>query len=176
MHKERLYLHRYFRYESTILHSIGRLIENESKLLTDRKASLKKIQPIIHELKATASNAGIPLDQQIDWQMVAAIQSVLHNFSIITGGPGTGKTTTVAKVLSILFTINPKISVALAAPTGKAAMRMAESLKNTTLMVDPAIKNSFKNLSKSIKRIYDLQKFKNFICVLYFFSSISPML
>lgn len=146
LHKDRLYLQRYFGYESTILHSIGRLIEDESKQLTDRIASLKKIQPLIHELKATASNAGIPSDQQIDWQMVAAIQSVLHNFSIITGGPGTGKTTTVAKVLSILFTINPEISVALAAPTGKAAMRMAESLKNSTLLVDPAIKSSFKNL------------------------------
>ena len=166
LHKERLYLHRYFSYESTILHSIGRLIENESKQLTDRIASLKKILPLIHGLKATASNAGIPSDQQIDWQMVAAIQSVLHNFSIITGGPGTGKTTTVAKVLSILFTINPEISVALAAPTGKAAMRMAESLKNSTLLVDPAIKNLFKNLTPStihrlLKPIPDSIHFKH---------------
>jgi exodeoxyribonuclease V alpha subunit len=166
LNKERLYLHRYFRYESTILHSIGRLIENESKQLTDRLASLKKIEPLIHELKATASNAGIPLDQQIDWQMVAAIQSVLHNFSIITGGPGTGKTTTVAKVLSILFTINPETSVALAAPTGKAAMRMAESLKNSTLLVDPAIKNAFKNLTPNtihrlLKPIPDSIHFKH---------------
>lgn len=166
LHKERLYLHRYFRYESTILHSIGRLIENESKQLTGRIASLKKIEPFIHGLKATASNAAIPLDQQIDWQMVAAIQSVLHNFSIITGGPGTGKTTTVAKVLSILFTINPATSVALAAPTGKAAMRMAESLKNSTLLVDPAIKNSFKNLTPNtihrlLKPIPDSIHFKH---------------
>ncbi len=166
LHKERLYLHRYFRYESTILHSIGRLIENESRLRTDRIASLKKIEPFIHGLKVSASNAGIPLDQQVDWQMVAAIQSVLHNFSIITGGPGTGKTTTVAKVLSILFTINPEISVALAAPTGKAAMRMAESLKNSTLLVDPAIKSSFKNLTPNtihrlLKPIPDSIHFKH---------------
>lgn len=166
LYKERLYFHRYFRYESTILNSIGRLIENESKLLTDRIASLKKIQQFIHELKATASNAGIPSDQQIDWQMVAAIQSVLHNFSIITGGPGTGKTTTVAKVLSILFTINPATSVALAAPTGKAAMRMAESLKNSTLLVDLAIKNRFKNLTPNtihqlLKPIPDSIHFKH---------------
>jgi len=166
LHKERLYLQRYFSYESTILHSIGRLIENESNLRTDRVSSLKKIELFIHGLKATATNAGIPFDQQIDWQMVAAIQSVLHNFSIITGGPGTGKTTTVAKVLSILFTINPEITVALAAPTGKAAMRMAESLKNSTLLVDPSIKESFKKLTPNtihrlLKPIPDSIHFKH---------------
>jgi exodeoxyribonuclease V alpha subunit len=72
----------------------------------------------------------------------------------------------VAKVLSILFTINPEISVALAAPTGKAAMRMAESLKNSTLLVDPAIKNSFKNLTPNtihrlLKPIPDSIHFKH---------------
>jgi exodeoxyribonuclease V alpha subunit len=166
LHKERLYLHRYFKYESTILHSIGRLIENESNLRTDRIASLKKIEPFIQGLKAIASNAGIPLDQQVDWQMVAAIQSVLHNFSIITGGPGTGKTTTVAKVLSILLTVNPATSVALAAPTGKAAMRMAESLKNSSLLVDQSIKSIFKNLTPNtihrlLKPIPDSIHFKH---------------
>ncbi len=57
---------------------------------------------------------------------------MLNDFSIITGGPGTGKTTTVAKILAILFTINPTLKVALAAPTGKAAVRMAESLKKAS--------------------------------------------
>ena len=69
------------------------------------------------------------LGTQTDWQLVATISGVLNNFTIITGGPGTGKTTTVAKILAILFTINPDLKVALAAPTGKAAARMAESLK-----------------------------------------------
>ena len=79
--------------------------------------------------------------------MVAVVQSVLHNFSIVTGGPGTGKTTTVAKILAVLLHLNPECRIALCAPTGKAAMRMAESLKNTNLPIDDSIKTVLKNLS-----------------------------
>jgi exodeoxyribonuclease V alpha subunit len=166
LHKEQVYLQRYFTYETTILRGIGRLIAPESSQRNDRLASLQKIVPFVEGLMATSSNAGIPLDEQIDWQMVAAIQSVLHNFSIITGGPGTGKTTTVAKVLSILFTLDPAVTVALAAPTGKAAMRMAESLKNTSLSVPTEIKEWLKNLSPNtihrlLKSIPDSIHFKH---------------
>lgn len=66
--------------------------------------------------------------------MIAALSAVLNQFTIITGGPGTGKTTTVAKFLSLLLRIYPELRVALAAPTGKAAARMAESLKNSTAL------------------------------------------
>jgi exodeoxyribonuclease V alpha subunit len=52
-------------------------------------------------------------------------------------------------VLSILYTHNPATRVALAAPTGKAAVRMAESLKQTALSLDPSIKNIFEKLIPS---------------------------
>ena len=48
---------------------------------------------------------------------------------MITGGPGTGKTTTVTRLLSALLSENPDLRVALAAPTGKAAARMTESIR-----------------------------------------------
>jgi exodeoxyribonuclease V alpha subunit len=57
----------------------------------------------------------------------------LNDFTIITGGPGTGKTTTVARLLAIMYATDPQLRVALAAPTGKAAVRMAESLRNARL-------------------------------------------
>jgi exodeoxyribonuclease V alpha subunit len=166
LHKDHLYLQRYFTYETTILHRIGRLIEAEAIQRNERITSLQKILPFVVGLMATSQNAAIPHEEKIDWQMVAAIQSVLHNFSIITGGPGTGKTTTVAKVLSILFTMDPTITVALAAPTGKAAMRMAESLKNTSLTVSTDIKERLKNLSPNtihrlLKSIPDSIHFKH---------------
>ena len=64
---------------------------------------------------------------------MAVTQALLNNFTIITGGPGTGKTTTLAKLLIVLYALEPNAKVALAAPTGKASMRMLESLKSSTL-------------------------------------------
>jgi exodeoxyribonuclease V alpha subunit len=52
-----------------------------------------------------------------------------QGFSIITGGPGTGKTTLVARTLAELLVADPAIRVALAAPTGKAAARLTESIR-----------------------------------------------
>lgn len=59
----------------------------------------------------------------------AAVEIMLTNrFSIITGGPGTGKTYTIGRFMGQLLQDNPKLSLALAAPTGKAAQRMQSAL------------------------------------------------
>jgi len=64
-----------------------------------------------------------------NWQQVAVAMSLLKSFLIISGGPGTGKTTTVAKILAMqMMSSDDRLRIALAAPTGKAAGRMAESL------------------------------------------------
>nr|WP_215899257.1 exodeoxyribonuclease V subunit alpha [Acinetobacter sp. C16S1] len=62
----------------------------------------------------------------------AAMNMVLEQwFSIITGGPGTGKTYTLARIIAALNQIIPDIRIAMAAPTGKAAQRMQEALQNS---------------------------------------------
>lgn len=67
---------------------------------------------------------------------IAAVKSALANrFTIITGGPGTGKTTVVFAVLAELISHNPDIRIALAAPTGKAAQRMGESIADSAKQV-----------------------------------------
>jgi exodeoxyribonuclease V alpha subunit len=63
-----------------------------------------------------------------DRQRMAVAHAVRGRLSIITGGPGTGKTTTVARLLSKMAAKDPDIRVALAAPTGKAAARMEEAI------------------------------------------------
>ena len=64
-----------------------------------------------------------------DWQRLACVMALQRRFAIITGGPGTGKTTTVVKLLALLqqSAANPLV-IKLAAPTGKAAVRLTESI------------------------------------------------
>jgi len=136
----RLYLQRYYQYESVVLQKIKVLIESGKEDETAEK--LNSIKSEVQKLFETNSTG------DTDWQAVAAISAVLSRFCIITGGPGTGKTTTLAKVLSLLFKLNPEMKVALAAPTGKAAARMAESLKNAADNF-PDLKTEFERLIPS---------------------------
>jgi exodeoxyribonuclease V alpha subunit len=72
-----------------------------------------------------------PLDRypaEMDRQEVAIRQAIASRLTIVTGGPGTGKTTMVAGLLQRLLVENPRVRVALAAPTGKAATRMGEAI------------------------------------------------
>lgn len=67
-----------------------------------------------------------------DTHQQAALKMVLQQwFSLITGGPGTGKTYTLARIIAALNQIIPDIRIAMAAPTGKAAQRMQEALQNS---------------------------------------------
>lgn len=63
-------------------------------------------------------------------EIIANIERLGNNFHIITGGPGSGKTYSVSTKLVKLFEENPDLQVALAAPTGKAAVRMNESIRS----------------------------------------------
>ena len=72
-------------------------------------------------------------DGETDWQRVAAAVAVLQPFCVITGGPGTGKTTTAAAVLALLLeqAKDRPLRIALAAPTGKAAARLQEAIRES---------------------------------------------
>lgn len=148
IYENRLYLQRYFRYESSFLRCIRQFLENEKALLAERTALLQTQQSLIQRLFAGSTG------NEADWQLAAAITGVLNNFTIITGGPGTGKTTTVAKILAILYATDPALKVALAAPTGKAAARMAESLRNTNVDADDAIIERFRGCSPLPYTVY----------------------
>lgn len=79
---------------------------------------------------------GAKIDQ-IDWQRVACALASRSLFTIITGGPGTGKTTTVVKLLALLQSIRqalqqPLLTIGLSAPTGKAAARLISSIQQAS--------------------------------------------
>jgi exodeoxyribonuclease V alpha subunit len=128
----KLYLQRYFKYETNVIERLKEKVAQKNQF-DQRKAEIENCKDfILKEIskKEDVSNYGD--DEKPDWQAIAAIQGVLNNLTIITGGPGTGKTTTVAKVLGLLKKTNDEnLSVALAAPTGKAAVRMKESLQDS---------------------------------------------
>lgn len=119
--QNKLYFARYYFYEQQVLTQIRHRLSHTNGI------EPQQLQPILAQLFPPRT------EDEIDWQKVAAASACLQNFNIITGGPGTGKTTTVTKLLSALLELNPKLTIALAAPTGKAAARMVESVRNSKL-------------------------------------------
>jgi exodeoxyribonuclease V alpha subunit len=113
--QNRLYLHRYWLYENRLAIQI--------KALTKINFPAKNLDTILERYFEDGVD-------ETDWQREAAKMAVRQAFSIITGGPGTGKTTTVVKILALLQELATEkfLHIALAAPTGKAAMRLQESI------------------------------------------------
>jgi exodeoxyribonuclease V alpha subunit len=65
----------------------------------------------------------------VDWQLAAICAAATRRLSVLCGGPGTGKTTTVARLLAVRLHLQPSLKVAITAPTGKAAARLGEALQ-----------------------------------------------
>lgn len=69
----------------------------------------------------------------------ACRQALESRLTVLTGGPGTGKTWTLARIISALWTADPELDIALAAPTGKAAMRMREAVTESAQGLDDTV-------------------------------------
>ncbi|WP_353570421.1 exodeoxyribonuclease V subunit alpha [Candidatus Albibeggiatoa sp. nov. BB20] len=122
--KNLLYLYRYWQYEQQLGHNI---LQRVAQTHSDSNQI---------ELHARLEHLFPTQDDDVDWQKMAAKTAVLKNFCIISGGPGTGKTTTVVKILLLLLQENPKLRIALAAPTGKAATRLQQAIQNSVLKLN----------------------------------------
>ena len=117
---ERLYLRRYWRDETLVAASIRA-----------RAAQARPVDPEAVRAWLDLLFASQRASEKPDWQKLACAIALRGSVAIITGGPGTGKTYTVARLLALLFATAPDAAqqrIALAAPTGKAAARLKQSI------------------------------------------------
>lgn len=129
-----LYLDRYWAYERSVAREVTTRLAHRPTVDEQRlAAALVRLFPDPHparlDLRPGTAGAGSARQPRPgpDEQRVAAAVAALRGYTVITGGPGTGKTTTVAKVLAALAeAADTPPRIALAAPTGKAAKRLTE--------------------------------------------------
>jgi exodeoxyribonuclease V alpha subunit len=132
-------------YRPLILDGRGRLYlhrayEDERMLAEGLLGLSAEVRPMdVPRLKEALGRLAGEGDSQDDgppWRKVAAIAAARSSLCVITGGPGTGKTTLVCRILALLLEHAPGLKVRLAAPTGKAARRLAETVAHGLGSVD----------------------------------------
>ncbi len=142
----RLYLYRYWHYER----ELGRIILEKAGAAGGELAE---------ELLENGLQRLFPAGKgkECDWQKIAALAALQKKFCVISGGPGTGKTTTVVKILALLLEQAGErpLRIALAAPTGKAAARLKEAIQTMKAGLDcsEAVKVLIPNEVTTIHRL-----------------------
>ena len=114
---------RWRRWHEQLQHCLEALLQRAAQPL-EQAASSEQISAAC----AAAASAGLDRDQQA---AVAALQQ--HRLVLLLGGPGTGKTSTVAQMLTAAQQLQPQLRLHLAAPTGKAAARLAAAINRPEL-------------------------------------------
>lgn len=114
---DRLYLYRYFRAERRLVKNLEKRLRRPAP-----EIDLEALSPSFRRFFPP------PEDPGVDWQAVAAALALTRPVALVSGGPGTGKTTTVSRILALALLDAPDLRVSLAAPTGKAAARLGESI------------------------------------------------
>ncbi|MEI6858244.1 MAG: exodeoxyribonuclease V subunit alpha [Shewanella sp.] len=139
-----LYLQRYYQFETQVADKLKHLARGEIQQLP---ASTQETLNILFPQNAETDSL------QYDWQKIATATAFTQRLAVITGGPGTGKTTTVTKLL-YLMTQEAELTIKLVAPTGKAAARLSESIKASKVRLKAELAPHFDNVNiNSLSRI-----------------------
>jgi exodeoxyribonuclease V alpha subunit len=144
---KRLYLRRYWAYERRIDSALRQRLAAHEATPDDLPERLSGLFGV--------AKSGAP----IDWQKLACALATRGAFSIVTGGPGTGKTTTVVRLLALLqapaVESGKPLRIRLAAPTGKAAARLTESISQQvrTLAVADNVRDKIPSEVTTVHRL-----------------------
>ena len=145
-----LYMRRYWNYERQVAGDIARRLQANAAAPADLAARLASLFP-----------EPLMVDGQrlTDWQKLACAMAAQGRFTLITGGPGTGKTTTVVRLLALLqeaaMATGEPLRLSLAAPTGKAAARLTESIgaQVQSLVLDEEVREQIPTLVTTLHRL-----------------------
>ena len=144
--QSRLYLYRYWEYERILAERIKRLALHPPATMI-RRPDIRAVERLFPGTFA----------QEPDWRKVAALMACFKPFLVISGSPGTGKTTTVAGILALFLEQAPatKQRIALAAPTGKAAARLQDAVRSAkqTLVCDLSITACIPENASTVHRL-----------------------
>ncbi|MDA7747116.1 exodeoxyribonuclease V subunit alpha [Psychromonas sp.] len=114
--------------------SIQRLCEKFLDVIADANVDWNAVESVFKQAKKvddlSTLNHLISNQDRCDWQKISAALALTSARCVISGGPGTGKTTTVVKLLALLLHAQPDLTIKMVAPTGKAAARLTESITN----------------------------------------------
>jgi exodeoxyribonuclease V alpha subunit len=143
---DRLYLHRYFDYERRLAR---RLTQARHAGAREAVASPELRSRLAELFAANAAR----LAGAADWQQLAAALALRGRLTVISGGPGTGKTTTVVNLLACLLALAPDCRIALAAPTGKAAARMTDAIRQRAQHLPPELRDHMPTASSTVHRL-----------------------
>lgn len=142
-----LFLLRFHRYEEAIAQALRARAAGAEPL------DAARIGPLLEALfPAGGETAGV------DWQRAAAVLALRRRFVVISGGPGAGKTYTVARILALITALAPdKPRVALAAPTGKAALRLQESIRSAKAALPQQLTANIADQAQTLHRLLGFQ-------------------
>ena len=145
-----LYLRRYWEYTRNVARHILKRLSREFPIPANLEGRLDALfEPL--------RDAGEKAKTRVHWQSVAAAVAAKGSFSVISGGPGTGKTTTVIQLLALIqqmaLEAEHKLRIRMAAPTGKAAARLTESLIHA---METLPQNMCKTLPREVTTLHRL--------------------
>lgn len=146
----RLYLRRFWEYSRQVA---GHLHRRLAQTLPVPDGLSHRLDALFEGLRSEPEAAR----ETIHWQSVAAAIAARSAFSVISGGPGTGKTTTVVRLLGLLQELaleqGSRLRIRLAAPTGKAAARLTESIGQAAGRLPEAVRSHIPTEASTLHRL-----------------------